>query len=228
MKKYIIICLLFYGSVLFSQPTHDIIKKATFHFSMDSIGNLSGNGGDFIKNKISEAQFFLIGEQHNIRAIETLVNSLIPFFKESGYHYYLTEIGPVSANKLMEIRDRSSLKNLYLKYSSQTNLSPFGFFSTVEEIKTLHQLQKYDITLCGIDFENYASYLFLIDELYKNSDKGKISKNLYEKIYAFLKSEYGNGKNNFNPDLMNNLQHSKELTEFLSLANNKINAPVIE
>ena len=228
MKKYITFCLLILALSSFSQQKNDIIKRSTYYFSFDSTANFNGIGADFLKNKIRESQFFLIGEQHNIHSIETLISSLIPLFKEYGYNHYVTEIGPIAAKKLIELNENSTpLKSYYSKYSSQINLPPFGFFSTKEEEKTIQQLNKYGINLYGIDFENYASYLSLIDELYQNSDKGKISKNLYNKVYSFVESEYRKGKNNFNPDLMNKLLNSNELKEFLFLAKNQINNPVI-
>lgn len=228
MKKYIILCFLFFSFILFSQQNKDIVKESTYYFSLNQDQDFKGYGADFIKNKIIESQFFLIGEQHNIHSIETLITSLIPFFKESGYNHYITEIGPIAAKKLTELaKSPFSLKEYYTKYSSQINLPPFGFFSTREEEKTLQQLKKYNIGLCGIDFENYGSYLFLIDELYKNSDKEKISKDLYNKVYYFVESEYKKGKDNYNPNLMSHLLASKELKEFLILSKNKINTPII-
>ncbi|MDV2446413.1 hypothetical protein CMU93_02730 [Elizabethkingia anophelis] len=228
MKKYIILCFLFFSFILFSQQNKDIVKESTYYFSLNQNQDFKGYGADFIKNKIIESQFFLIGEQHNIYAIETLITSLIPLFKENGYNHYITEIGPIAAKKLTELaKSPFSLKEYYTKYSSQINLPPFGFFSTREEEKTLQQLKKYNIGLCGIDFENYGSYLFLIDELYKNSEKGKVSKDLYSKVYSFVESEYKNGKDNYNPNLMSHLLASKELKEFLILSKNKINTPII-
>lgn len=229
MKKYITIYFLVFWTAVFSQQEDNIIKEATFYFTLDQDGNFNGKGAEFIKNKITESQFFLIGEQHDIHSIETLVSSLIPFFKENGYDHYLTEIGPVSSKKLLELSENSSsLRSYHSKYLSQTGIPPFGFFRTKEEEKTLQQLKKYHINLSGIDFENYASYLFLIDELYKNSDKEKVSADLYHKVYTLIKSEYKKGKNNFNPDLMNTLLHSNELKTFLTLSKNKKNLPLIK
>lgn len=229
MKKYITVYFLVFWAAVFSQQEHTVIKESTSYFTLDQDGNFTGEGSEFIKNKIRESQFFLIGEQHDIHSIETLVSSLLPFFKENGYDHYLTEIGPVSAKKLSELAENSfPLKSYYFKYLSQTGMPSFGFFRTKEEEKTLRQLKKYHINLSGIDFESYSSYLFLIDELYRNSDKEKVSSDLYEKIYTLTESEYKKGKNNFNPELMNNLLRSNELKTFLSLSKNKINLPLIE
>src|SRR5690606_5479414 len=155
---------------------------------------------DFILQKVAESQFFLIGEQHDIQAIEMFVRSLVPYFKESGYRHYVTEIGPIAARKLAELkRDSLALKSYYAKYVAQTNLAPFGFFGTEGEEKTVEQLQEYGINLCGIDFENYASYLCLIDEIYKNADEGKVPERLYNRVYSIAVSAYQQGTNDFNP-----------------------------
>lgn len=228
MKKYISGLFLMFSLFMFSQQKDDIIKQSTYYFTLDSIEGFKGFGADFLKNKINESQFFLIGEQHNVYSIETLVSTLIPLFKENGYNHYITEIGPIAAKKLVNLNKNSiSLKTYNSKYSSQINLPPFGFFSTKEEEITLQQLNKNEINLCGIDFENYGSYLALIDELYQNSDKGKISKNLYNEVYSLVESEYKKGENNFNPKLMKSLLSSNKLNQFLRLAQNEINSPII-
>ena len=93
--------------------------------------------------------------------------------------------------------------------------------------KNTSTAKKYSISLSGIDFESYGSYLFLIDELYKNSDIGKVSKDLYNKVYSFVESQYKNGKDNYNLHLMNHLLALKELKEFIMLSKNEINTPII-
>ena len=228
MRKYISILFLMFNLFVFSQQKDDIIKQSTYSFTLDSIGGLKGVGANFFKDKINESQFFLIGEQHNVHSIETLISSLLPLFKKNGYNHYVTEIGPIAAKKLINLNQNSiSLKAYNSKYSSQINLPPFGFFSTKEEEITLQQLHKNGINLSGIDFENYGSYLALIDELYLNSYKGKISKNLYNDVYSLVETEYKKGDNNFNPDLMKSLLNSNKLKHFLHLAQNDINNPII-
>ena len=121
---------------MFSQQNKDIVKESTYYFSLNQDQNFKGYGADFIMNKIIESQFFLIGEQHNIHSIETLITSLIPLFKENGYNHYITEIDSIAAKKLTELAESPTpLKDYYTKYSSQINLPPFGFFCTKEEEK---------------------------------------------------------------------------------------------
>ncbi|GEM_PF-1294782 len=229
MKKYVLFCFLLINVTLFAQTNKEIIKESTSYFSLDSLGNFNGEGALFIKKKIAESQFLLLGEQHEIHAIELFVERLIPYLKENGYSHYAAEIGPVASRKLMELKLQSvSLKSYYEKYMPQINMTPFGFFSTIEEEKTLEKLMKYDIAIWGIDFENYGSYLSIIDMLYENSDKNKISKQLYQSLYSYVTSEYKKGENNFNPALMNNLLHSKEMSVFLDLTDNEINNFIIK
>lgn len=229
MKKYISFLLMMLTYYSFSQQNDEIIQKSTYYFSIDTKGILVGDGAHFIKNKIAESHFFLIGEQHNIHEIETLVSTLIPHFKKSGYKNYVTEIGPISANKLTELKQNSlPLKSYYSKYIEQTNLPTFGFFGTKEEEKTLELLNQYNINLWGIDFENYSSYLALIDEIYKNADKGKISKELYKNVYSFIETEYRKGHNNYNPELMNHILKSQHVNQFLIAAKSDRTISLIE
>lgn len=229
MRKYILVLFLLFNVSLFSQENDCIIKASTSHFILDSIGRFSGSGAEFVEKRIAESQFLLIGEQHNIHLIETFVSSLIPLLKQHGYNHYVAEIGPIAEKKLSDLsEDLPSLRLIHKKFTARTNLPPFGFFGTEEELITLQQLKKYDMNLCGIDFENYASYLFLIEELYRNADQGSISKHQYADVCKLVESAYAKGVNNFNPNLMDNLLQDKDFESFLSKATNHLNASIIE
>ena len=226
---FLIIFLSVINSLSFGQLKEDIVQESTSYFSLDSAGIFKGDGAMFIKSKIAQSQFFLIGEQHDIHEIETFIYSLIPHFKKNGYNNYVTEIGPIAADKLTELKQKkASLKSYYQKYLSQTGLSPFGFFSTYEEERTLKQLNAYNVKLWGIDFENYASYLFLIDEIYERANKKKVPEQLYNTVYSLAVSTYKQGKNGFNPDLMDSLLQSPDVRKFLTLSENKRNTSIIE
>lgn len=224
MKLYLIFLLLSLSFSSHAQQNNDIIKNSTIYFTLDSVGNFNGDGAKFIMNKITDSQFFLIGEQHDVHSIETFVSSLIPHLKESDYNNYLTEIGPISANKLNDLK----LSSFNLNYYNSKYLYPFGFYRTIEEKNTLNQLNKYNIKLWGVDFDSYSSYLFLIDEIYKNADKKRVSKILYNKVYSFIELEYKKGENNFNPNLMESIINSNDVNQFLTLSKNDKNIPIIE
>lgn len=64
MKKYGMFCFLLINVTLFAQTNKEIIKESTSYFSLDSLGNFNGEGALFVKKKIAESQFLLLGEQH--------------------------------------------------------------------------------------------------------------------------------------------------------------------
>lgn len=213
----------------FGQSVGDIIQKSTHYFTIAKNDTLTGDGAKLIKHKISECQFFLIGEQHDVSLIEHLVQVLIPTLKESGYNNYITEIGPVAATELEQLcKQKIALKDFNTKYSQYVKAAPFGFFGTKEEEQTLQQLNRFDIHLLGIDFENYCSCLFLIDKIYKHANKQKVSLQQYETVRDSIISEYAKGKNGYNPNLTKNLLNSKLLNSFLKQADNGYNHSLIE
>lgn len=122
----------------------------------------------------------------------------------------MTEIGPNAAKELEQLsQQKMTLGNFNSKYSQFVEYAPFGFFGTKEEEKTLNQINKFNIQLSGIDFENYSSYLFLLDEIYKNANKDKVSNQLYDEVRDYIISEYCKGKNGYSPVLTKNLLDSK-------------------
>lgn len=226
--SYLIIAILA-NSNAFGQSVGDIIKESTHHFTVTKEDSLTGEGAKFIKQKISESHFFLIGEQHNVSLIEHFVQVIIPILKKNNYNNYITEIGPIAAAELKDLKkQKQSIKEFNKRYFQYSKVAPFGFFSTREEDATLNQLSKFDINLLGIDFENYGSYLFLIDKIYHQTDKQKINSEQYKIIHDFIASEYDKGKDGYNPHLTENLINSQYLKSFLKRTNNHHNQLLIE
>ncbi|QES91047.1 hypothetical protein [Rhizosphaericola mali] len=207
--------------------SQNIIKKSTYYFAINN-DSLSGRGAEIIKSKISESQFFLIGEEHNDAQLENMVKLLIPFLKKNGFNNYVAEIGPLAAKKLTKLAtQKDSIKSFNKKYSNYIIGSPFGFFGTKEEAKTLTQVVNNNIAIWGVDFENYNSYLYLLDLLLKNSSNSQYIKEKYHEIYNYTASEYKNGKNGFNPKLTEHLLKSEKLNNYLKAVSNKKNKEII-
>lgn len=213
-----------FQTIVSGQSIQDILKKSTHYFTMDNNDSLTGDGASLINQKIAESQFFLIGEQHDVQQIEHFTKALIPILKTNGFNNYVTEIGPNAAKELEQLRQQKiALGEFNRKYSQYVKYAPFGFFGTKEEEETLQQLNKFRIHLSGIDFENYSSYLFLLDEIYKKADKDKVSKQLYSDVRNFIISEYAKAKDGYSPVLTKNLLGSENLISFLTQAENNEN-----
>lgn len=206
------------------QLSQDILKKSTHYFTLNENGDLIGEGASIIKNRISESQFFLIGEQHNIQKIEYFMHALIPILKNNNFTNYVTEIGPNAANKLKQLdKQNIMLGDFNTDYSAFVGAAPFGFFGTKEEEITLKKIKEFNIDLLGIDFENYNSYIFLIDEIYKNSNKNKKIESLYTEVRRLMILEYERDKKGYSPILAKNILESEKFIIFLKEANNENN-----
>lgn len=77
------------------------------------------------------------------------------------------------------------------------------------------------LSLWGIDFENYNASLFILDELYNQSDKDKAITDAYQKAYEYVIKGYANKKNNINYSLQNNLLNSILIKSFFNLLPDK-------
>jgi hypothetical protein len=204
---------------VFSQP--DFIKDATYHFNITN-NQLIGQGADSLKKYISTSQFFLIGEEHDMVELQKFTACIMPFLKNSGYKYLAVEIGSESAKKLTSIyRNKESLRTFNTKYYKYFGGGPFGFFDGKEEEVLLDSALNNGLSLWGIDFENYDASLFILDELYNQSNKDKAIKDAYQKAYDFVIKEYANKKNNKNYPLQNNLLNSILIKSFFNLLPDK-------
>lgn len=227
--KYFIIFPLLMIFPLFGQDISSIIKESSFSFTLSNNGTLNGAGADSLLLKINDSHFFLLGEQHNIQAIEELTTHLIPLLKKEGYTIYATEIGPFAAEKILTLKkNNQSLLSYYCNYIPLLGFSPFGFFSTQEEERTLEAVIEHKMDLWGIDFDNYGSYLSLVNEMYLQSEQGKILPSEYKETYAFIANQYQQAHNGYNPTLMQNILESDLVNNFLKLARNMQNTPLIE
>lgn len=206
-------------NLAFSQP--DYIKDATYHFNITN-NHLVGPGADSLKKYISTSQFFLIGEEHDMVELQKFTACIMPFLKNSGYKYFAVEIGPEAAKTLTSIyHKKESLKAFNTEYIINMVEGPFGFFDGKDEEVLLDSALNNGLSLWGIDFENYNASLFILDELYNQSDKDKAITDAYQKAYEYVIKGYANKKNNINYSLQNNLLNSILIKSFFNLLPDK-------
>lgn len=217
MIKHILTLLALPLLFLVANGQTDPIAAATYHFKMED-GLLKGAGADSLKTNIAQSQFFLIGEEHDMVELQQLTAAILPFLKENKYRHFAVEIGPASARKLASVyKKKESLAAFNSHYAKYVGRGPFGFFDGLDEELILKEALSNDIKLWGIDFENYNSSLFILDELYQQSSGNNEIKAAYEDARKFVINEYALDKVVKKYPLCTNLLSSVRIKHFFSL-----------
>lgn len=210
---FIVLTLFFYTNI-FGQENP--VKDATYHFSIkDDI--FKGNGADTLKKYIQRAQFFMIGEEHNMKELQDFTASVIPFLKSCGYNNLALEIGPIAAMKLNSLyRSRKGLTAFNTKYFQYLNGAPFGFFEGREEERFSNRAFENGLKIWGIDFENYNASLFIIDELYEQSKKSSELDEMYKNSRLVIIDGYERDKIEKKHHLATILLNSESIRSFFN------------
>ena len=129
-------------------------QGAMLDITMDAEGQLSGPGFERLLDDATDAQFFLIGEQHAARDIALAQASLQRALAADGYDYFVVEIGPWAAAHA-EAAIRSSPGGLrdYIQTPGQQFVLPFLYFeeeaALVEQAVSLSPKEEH--VLWGVD-----------------------------------------------------------------------------
>ncbi|RZJ63935.1 MAG: hypothetical protein EOO45_19745 [Flavobacterium sp.] len=196
----------------------DPVREATYHFTLRN-GIFTGNGADTLKKHVGSSQFFLIGEEHDMKELQEFTTSFIPFLKRLGYNNLALEIGPIAATKLRSLYDgKNGLGGFNSKDFKYINGAPFGFFGGREEERFSDCAFENGFQIWGIDFENYNASLFLIDELYRQSKKGPELDKMYATCRQVIIDAYHQDRKDKRHQLASTLLRSKAMEAFFKKA----------
>tara|TARA_R110001606_G_scaffold8489_1_gene37474 strand:- start:5 stop:1201 length:1197 start_codon:yes stop_codon:yes gene_type:complete len=215
--------LIFISTLSFSQEelkSKDILDFVTTFKIID--GQIIGQGADTIKKRISESQFFLLGEQHYSPEISELTNCILPILASKDFDNFVIEIGPNSASKLVNvIKNQNSLLNFNSDFYEKYNDIPIPFFDGKKDEVFLKTAISNGFKLWGIDQEYLSSHMFLIEELYNQSENRESLKQYFDDLNAFIISDFAKGNNDDSYPMFTNLLNSKEVKQFFAKASTK-------
>ncbi len=212
------ILLINISTLTFSQDTLKVsdIEKFTYNFKISN-NKLIGKGADTLAKRISESQFVMLGEQHFASEISILTNALLPTLSKNDYKYFMTEIGPNSAKKLVaEIENNGQLNDFNTKYFKQCGEIPIPFFDGVEDETFLKTAINNKFEIFGIDQEYMSSQFFLFDEIFKLSKNKKEIEPKYNKANSFALNEFKKYWNDESYKIFDNYLISKEISDFFN------------
>jgi len=174
------ICLNFIVNAQNGQAILDteFLKKHTTYFTIDG-ATISSKGKAILEQIASQSQFIVYGEMHGSEQISIFNKAFIPLLSNAGFKHFAIEVGPHSADILMQLSSPANktienLKMFNTKYTvaqSGEVAEPIPFFTSVSDAEFLKAARKDNMTLWGLDQEFYFSTFFLMDELTKTAEK---------------------------------------------------------
>jgi len=169
-------------SLTFSQDSLsvDVLQSISYSFQINQ-EKLSGEGATYLLNKLSKAQFTLLGEYHGSKNISEFTEALIPQLHEWDYRHFVLEVGPntgqfldqLPSNKNKVVSNLTKLNQKYLSGEEEDVRYPIPFFDKIEDARFLGEAKERDWKIIGIDQEYVNGYSLQFDWMYNNLDSKK-------------------------------------------------------
>lgn len=163
-------------------------------------GKLSGPGWDLLVQEGQQSRFFLVGEEHGIAEIPTVVKELFRILQPAGYRHLAIEVSPPMATILDETaRGADGLKRLSAFFKENPPGAPF--FTLQEEAELLVAARAAvpgaDPVLWGLDYEVMGAQV-LLDAVRKQAPEGP-AKAAAEALYQKAAADWKTVKETQNP-----------------------------
>jgi hypothetical protein len=99
-------------------------------------GKLAGSGADFLRARMDDSHFVLIGEEHGVATIADTVRGLLPDLTQSGYRHFAIETDPYIAAKLEAMLRAGGTKEVakFLAVDGNRFAIPFYSWSAEAEL----------------------------------------------------------------------------------------------
>ncbi len=227
MKYFILVLFLGISHSLCSQDslTTEEIRSYSYHFKIDD-GKMLGDGAVFLQKEFENSQFVVLGEYHGDAQISNFTNAILPVLSKLNFKYFGVEIGPHSAEMLMNLCKENPTETemiLHRFYTTQYQLSKsvaIPFFSNVEDARFLTTALDNDFELFGIDQEGYDAAYFLFDELLRQN-KPSVADGIAKDAYQKLMDENAKDLKKDDHPFHEHLLQSKEIELFFSAMDKK-------
>ncbi|TJY37082.1 hypothetical protein [Pontimicrobium aquaticum] len=125
-------CCYFSIAYTFGQTSHSVLNSLihanSYELTLDSNGDLGGNGFNFIKEKTQSVQFVNLGEQHQNKEIPIIATSIFKYLnKLKGFNYVALEQDPLIARLSSQEPYKGDRKRIY--ELAKKYLHGFTFYS---------------------------------------------------------------------------------------------------
>ncbi len=212
------------------------LQPITYTFDIVD-GELVGQGSEYLKEQMSNAQFTMIGEYHGSKRISEFTNAIIPVLDSLNYKTLALEVGPVTGKILNSLGGNNIEKQIreihekYLDKESDGYVNvPFPFFDFKEDAQFLQNAKGRNWNVFGIDQEYYVGYVMLLDKMYNNmsSELKPKHQSIYNDTRSELKKFYINDQNE-KGNMHLAISESKVYKDFLaSMQSEPMNIEIID
>lgn len=159
MKTILKLVLVFFVSL--NIQAQNGIEKHTFNTKDLNSNQLT----QFFSNKIENTQFIMLGEQHGIREVGEITNTLYNLAKPKGYNALCIEVSPFAAS-ILDLQFSASknpeegLQKLYKEY-------PFSipFYNNKNDVELFKNVMKQNGEIWGIDQVFMVEFRLVFDYL---------------------------------------------------------------
>lgn len=161
-----ILCLLFLSSTICCTQAFakDELTQTTltnrYQILLEN-NRFSGSGVNFLQNKASQAQFFLLGEEHGIAENPLLAAQLFESLVPHGYLHFGIEVSPAVASYMEQALLSGGMRQLELSFDWGVEPAFFGMYEEALMLSRIRNSIKSPDVFWGLDYE-VASDLLLI------------------------------------------------------------------
>lgn len=173
-----------------------ILRPLSYHFTLND-GKIQGDGVEFLKKEMAEAQFTLLGDYADSQNISELTTALIPLLHDTDYHTIALGVGVLSGRLLDSLAKEPStiaakFKKLNTQYSFRENEklnTPMPDMKSVKDVEFVQRAGEKNWSLIGFGYESWNALLLWVDKMYDRLPrKLRIAqKELYLNCSDFLK-----------------------------------------
>lgn len=135
-------------------------------------GRLAGDGAALLTSAARTARYVVVGEDHGLAETSQLTEALFRELRPLGFETYVTEVGPWSARRLVELaeqsRDGRAFAEFFARYPFSIPFAPYREEAAL--LTTVAALSDAAAPIWGIDQEFFFAPQMLLDELARRAE----------------------------------------------------------
>ena len=204
----------------------NILKPFVHSFQLEK-GRLIGEGAEFLKREIKEAQYTLLGDYLDSKRISEFTAALIPELNIANYKTMALGIGPISA-KVIEgfmkhpkniVNDIKDVNKKYMFPEGTNIIMPIPDMKYNEDALFVTKAAEHDWSIIGFGFESWNGLALLLDEMYLNfpNESQLEFQKQYLECMQSVKAIYKN-RNNDLQEFCNRIKLDSSVNRFITIA----------
>lgn len=177
----------------------ETLGPKTYSFTMVE-GEMVGEGADFLKKAISEAQFTLLGDYPDSKSCSAFTHALLPLLDEAEYKTMALGVGVPTTRWLHSIAQKPStavaqikeFNTIHALSENQRTVLPIPDMKSVEDARFIQRAGSLHWSIIGFGNESWNNLPWLLDQMYNGLPKASQKEHYphYADCKAFLDQLY--------------------------------------